>query len=135
MRQERWSNGGRIGWNCVSDQGKRLGKSPGTGEDLMLAERRIVTSSVPQCRKPFVGAKRCCSCGAAGVFEGDGARGWYPIMRGTITEDSQSSNRSNGFVHSLETVFFTYRLQRRCSFNLRNERRTGISPGLSRLSF
>jgi integration host factor subunit alpha len=33
----------RFGNVCVKDKGKRRGRNPGTGEDLMLAERRVVT--------------------------------------------------------------------------------------------
>jgi integration host factor subunit alpha len=32
-----------FGKFCVKDKGKRKGRNPGTGEDLMLAERRVVT--------------------------------------------------------------------------------------------
>jgi integration host factor subunit alpha len=32
-----------FGKFCVKDKGKRRGRNPGTGEDLMLAERRVVT--------------------------------------------------------------------------------------------
>jgi integration host factor subunit alpha len=32
-----------FGKLCVRDKGKRRGRNPGTGEDLMLAERRVVT--------------------------------------------------------------------------------------------
>ena len=32
-----------FGKFCVKEKGKRKGRNPETGEDLMLAERRIVT--------------------------------------------------------------------------------------------
>jgi integration host factor subunit alpha len=32
-----------FGKFCVKDKGKRRGRNPVTGEDLMLAERRVVT--------------------------------------------------------------------------------------------
>jgi integration host factor subunit alpha len=32
-----------FGKLCVKDKGKRRGRNPKTGEDLMLAERRVVT--------------------------------------------------------------------------------------------
>jgi integration host factor subunit alpha len=32
-----------FGRFCIRDKGKRGGRNPGTGEDLMLAERRVVT--------------------------------------------------------------------------------------------
>jgi integration host factor subunit alpha len=32
-----------FGKFCLKDKSKRRGRNPGTGEDLMLAERRIVT--------------------------------------------------------------------------------------------
>jgi integration host factor subunit alpha len=32
-----------FGRFCVRDKGKRRGRNPGTGEDLMVAERRVVT--------------------------------------------------------------------------------------------
>ncbi len=32
-----------FGKFCVKDKGKRRGRNPGTGGDLMLAERRVVT--------------------------------------------------------------------------------------------
>jgi integration host factor subunit alpha len=32
-----------FGKFCVKDKGKRRSRNPGTGEDLMLAERRIVS--------------------------------------------------------------------------------------------
>jgi integration host factor subunit alpha len=32
-----------FGKFCVTDKGKRRGRNPATGEDLMLAERRVVT--------------------------------------------------------------------------------------------
>jgi integration host factor subunit alpha len=32
-----------FGKLCVKDKGKRRGRNPGTGERLMLAERRVVT--------------------------------------------------------------------------------------------
>jgi integration host factor subunit alpha len=32
-----------FGKFSVKDKGKRMGRNPGTGEDLMLAERRVVT--------------------------------------------------------------------------------------------
>jgi integration host factor subunit alpha len=32
-----------FGKFCVKDKGRRRGRNPGTGEGLMLAERRIVT--------------------------------------------------------------------------------------------
>jgi integration host factor subunit alpha len=32
-----------FGKFCVKDKGKRRGRNPHTGEDLMLAERRVVT--------------------------------------------------------------------------------------------
>jgi integration host factor subunit alpha len=32
-----------FGKFCVKDKGKRRGRNPGTGERLMLAERRVVT--------------------------------------------------------------------------------------------
>jgi integration host factor subunit alpha len=32
-----------FGKFCVRDKGTRRGRNPGTGEDLMLAERRVVT--------------------------------------------------------------------------------------------
>jgi len=40
-----------FGKFCLKDKGKRRGRNPGTGEQLMLAERRIVTfrcSQVPK---------------------------------------------------------------------------------------
>jgi integration host factor subunit alpha len=32
-----------FGKFCVNEKGKRRSRNPGTGEDLMLAERRVVT--------------------------------------------------------------------------------------------
>jgi integration host factor subunit alpha len=32
-----------FGKFCLKDKGKRRGRNPGTGENLMLAERRVVT--------------------------------------------------------------------------------------------
>jgi integration host factor subunit alpha len=32
-----------FGKFCVKDKGKRRGRNPGTGEELILAERRVVT--------------------------------------------------------------------------------------------
>jgi integration host factor subunit alpha len=32
-----------FGKFCVKDKSKRRGRNPGTGDDLMLAERRVVT--------------------------------------------------------------------------------------------
>jgi integration host factor subunit alpha len=40
-----------FGKFCVKDEGKRRGRNPRTGDDLMLAERRVVTFKCSSVRK------------------------------------------------------------------------------------
>ena len=38
-----WSDAYGFGKFSVKNKGRRRGRNPGTGQDLMLAERRVVT--------------------------------------------------------------------------------------------
>ncbi len=47
-----------FGKFCVKDKGKRKGRNPHTGEDLMLAEKRVVTFKCSEVLRDKINGRR-----------------------------------------------------------------------------